>query len=157
MEVSRLGGGLLTLAYEVRGRIADLSLPTPAAPDRTDELWKHTCFEAFVRPAPGEAYLEFNAAPSTQWAAYGFERTREGMHNAEVPAPRIETHSARDRFDLHAVLDLRSLGAGPWRLNLSAVIEETSGARSYWALAHPAVQPDFHHPDAFTLDLLEPA
>ena len=157
VEVSRSVGGLLTLAYQVTGEIAGLRLPAPAAPHRTDELWKHSCFEAFIRPAAGEAYVEFNAAPSTQWAAYGFERTRAGMRNADIPPPRLETHATTDRFDLRAALDLRSLGAGPWRLNLSAVIEETGGPKSYWALAHPSAQPDFHHPDAFVLDLAEPA
>jgi hypothetical protein len=38
-----------------------------------------------------------------------------------------------------------------WRLGLSAIIEEASGRRSYWALAHPPGKPDFHHPDSFAL------
>ena len=156
-RATRSSGGLLMLAYVVRGRIADLRLPPTAGSDRADELWKHTCFEAFVRPTPGEAYLEFNASPSTQWAAYAFERTREGMRAAEIAPPTIGTFTAQARFDLRATLDLSTLGPGPWRLNLSAVIEETSGAKSYWALAHPSAQPDFHHPDAFVLDLPEPA
>ena len=33
------------------------------------------------------------------------------------------------------------------------VIETVDGERSYWALAHPAGQPDFHHRDSFTLAL----
>jgi hypothetical protein len=40
-----------------------------------------------------------------------------------------------------------------WQLALSAVIEETNGRISYWALAHPFGQPDFHHSDCFALDL----
>jgi len=38
-------------------------------------------------------------------------------------------------------------------LGLSAVIEETSGRKSYWALAHPPGKPDFHHTDSFALEL----
>jgi hypothetical protein len=41
----------------------------------------------------------------------------------------------------------------PWRLGLSAVIEETSGRKSYWALAHPPGKPDFHHADCFAYEL----
>jgi hypothetical protein len=41
-------------------------------------------------------------------------------------------------------------------LGLSAVIEETSGAKSYWALAHPPGRPDFHHADGFALMLDAP-
>jgi hypothetical protein len=33
------------------------------------------------------------------------------------------------------------------------VIEETSGGKSYWALAHPPGKPDFHHADGFVYEL----
>jgi hypothetical protein len=38
-------------------------------------------------------------------------------------------------------------------LALSAVIEDEDGVLSYWALKHPAGKPDFHHRDAFALEL----
>jgi hypothetical protein len=34
------------------------------------------------------------------------------------------------------------------------VIEETNGAKSYWALKHPPGKPDFHHADGFVLELV---
>ena len=41
-----------------------------------------------------------------------------------------------------------------WDLNLSAVLEEKDGTKSYWALAHPAGdKPDFHAPDCFAAKL----
>ena len=40
-------------------------------------------------------------------------------------------------------------------LGLSAVIEDDAGTLSYWALRHPPGKPDFHHPDAFALELDE--
>jgi hypothetical protein len=39
-----------------------------------------------------------------------------------------------------------------WRIGLAAVIEETSGRKSYWALAHPLGKADFHHSDSFALE-----
>ena len=42
------------------------------------------------------------------------------------------------------------------RLGLSAVIEATDGSLSYWALRHPPGKPDFHHIDAFDLQLDRP-
>ena len=42
------------------------------------------------------------------------------------------------------------------RLALAAVVEETSGALSYWALRHPPGAPDFHHADGFVLALEPP-
>ena len=42
------------------------------------------------------------------------------------------------------------------KIALSAVIEETDGTKSYWALRHPPGAPDFHHPDCFALTLEAP-
>jgi hypothetical protein len=145
----------LVLAYVVTGRIGDLRLAAVTAPARTDELWKHTCFEAFVRAAQDTAYHEFNFAPSTQWAAYRFGGYREGMTMAtEIFAPGIALHSNSERYTLRATLALdRATADAVLHLALSAVIEETNGRKSYWALAHPPGKPDFHHPDGFALEL----
>jgi hypothetical protein len=40
-------------------------------------------------------------------------------------------------------------------IGLAAVIEESSGALSYWALRHAPGKPDFHHPYGFILELDE--
>lgn len=154
VEVARFPAGSLLLSYVVTGRIGDLRLPPVSAAAHTDELWRHTCFEAFVRPLPGEAYYEFNFAPSTQWAAYRFDRYRSGMRvAAEIGAPRIDVQAGPERYTLQAALDLPRLPReAAWRLALAAVIEETSGRKSYWALAHPPGQPDFHHSDCFACE-----
>jgi hypothetical protein len=151
VEIARPSAPVLILDYVVSGNPTDLNLLPVAAPARTDGLWQHTCFEAFVRPACGDSYFEFNFAPSTQWAAYRFDGYREGMAAAEIAAPRIEVARAPQRYVLRAQLTLP--GEGVWRLGLSAVIEETSGRKSYWALAHPPGKPDFHHCDCFALEL----
>ena len=66
---------------------------------------------------------------------------------------RIRPHRAA----LHAVLQMPWFFSDDvWAVALSAVIEETDGAKSYWALAHPPGPPDFHHPDCFALTLPAP-
>ena len=55
-------------------------------------------------PAHGEAYRELNFAPSTEWAAYSFERYRTGMAAITLPsAPRIDV----TRTGSQLVLDAR--------------------------------------------------
>jgi hypothetical protein len=147
-------GDRLRLAYTGVGAIAALRWPTPIAPDRTDGLWQTTCFEAFVQAGGEPAYAEFNFAPSGAWAAYQFDAYRAGMAPLAVPAPLIAATRAATGFELVATLILP--GPGPWRLGLSAVIEDQAGAKSYWALAHPPGKPDFHHPDCFALALEHP-
>jgi hypothetical protein len=157
VEAARPGPGELAVHYVVTGAIGDLLLPCPAAPARTDGLWRHSCFEAFVRAPPAEAYCELNFAPSLQWAAYGFSAYRDGMGEARMEPPRVEVRSNGDRYELRASIALDGVAALPgdaaWRLGLSAVIEERNGRKSWWALAHPPGPPDFHHEDCFALEL----
>jgi len=156
VDVTR-SAGTLQLRYIVTGKIGELRIPPLTDPARTDELWKHTCFEAFVRAPKSAAYYEFNLSPSTQWAAYHFSGYRSGMIAAtELAAPQINVKSAAARYALQAMVEPASSnlpGDMAWRLALSAVIEEASGAKSYWALAHPPGKPDFHHSDCFALEL----
>jgi hypothetical protein len=157
-DAERMSPGQLRLRYVLNGKLSDVRTPVPTSSTRADELWKHTCFEAFVGAPSGDAYYEFNFAPSTQWAAYEFSGYRAGMKVAgELSAAAIAIASDDKRLELSVSLALDRLtklpADGPWRLGLSAVIEETSGRKSYWALAHPPGKPDFHHSDCFVLTL----
>ena len=158
VDIARPRPGDLALRYVVTGGIADLLLPSGTASECADELWRHTCFEAFVRAAPGAVYYEFNYAPSRQWAAYRFSDYRSGMSaTSGIGAPGIETCSDGGSYELQVSLSLDGLPDLPndsaWRLGLSAVIEEVDGGMSYWALAHPPGNADFHHSDCFALEL----
>lgn len=158
VEVARPRPGDLVLRYFVTGTMSDLRMSPVTAPERTDGLWWRTCFEAFVRASPGTAYYEFNFAPSTRWAAYRFSDYRSGMSLAyEIGTPRFEVRSDNGHFELQAALALGRLPDlprdAPWRLGLSAVIVEAGGDISYWALAHPPGEADFHHSDCFAHDL----
>ena len=123
-------GGALALTFSLTGDVVRLRIPTPQPSRRADGLWQHTCFEAFIRHEGEPGYYEFNFAPSGAWAAYAFSRYRDGAPLAPLCA-RLQ-------------------------LALSAVIEDKQGVLSYWALTHPPGRPDFHHPDAFVLELERP-
>ncbi len=176
-------GAALHLAYEASGALDAIVWPPQGPSARADGLWKTTCFEAFLRRPGEDAYVELNFSPSTRWAAYRFDRPRDGMRDLDVAAPtfgvsRSALAQARahpndtastsldrdgaspargpsDGFELAVQIDLTSAldAHAPWRLALAAVIEDVRGDKTYWALAHPAAQPDFHHPDSFVLDL----
>jgi len=145
------------LRYVATGTIGGVLLPAKAKAERTDLLWHHTCFEAFIKPQPGEAYFELNASPSTQWALYSFTLFREGMANAfSVQTSPIEVTVAPTSLVLTTTIS--GLPSEPgWRVALSAIIEETSGRKSFWALKHPPEKPDFHHDDCFDLQLPAPS
>lgn len=150
--------GLLKLRYELTGNLDQLQLPAPAQPDRTDGLWKHTCFEAFLRAPQASAYVELNFSPSSQWAIYRFDDYRQGM--SPIATARAPTIVCRRRDDTVEVdVDVRLDGlqvAGQTRLALCAVVQDRQGANSYWALAHAPDKPDFHHAAGFALTVTIP-
>lgn len=153
-EVQRPAHDVVWVRFRVVGAIAQLRLPPGRSSARTDELWRTTCFEAFLRPPGQTGYLEFNFAPSGAWAAYAFDDYREGMRPLEPFAgPRVVAESGADQLVVQVEAQVAGLGDGGWRLGLSAVLEGLDGARSYWAAAHPPGKPDFHHPDCFALEL----
>ncbi|WP_162238785.1 DOMON-like domain-containing protein [Brevundimonas sp. Leaf363] len=146
-------GPKLWLRYTIEGRVGEVETPAEAAPDRTDELWKHTCFEVFIQTDGG--YREFNLAPSSRWASYRFTGYRQDMADADEIAVIEPLDLAADQIALEAEVELPDpVGL----LALSTVIEATDGTITYWALAHPSPEPDFHNPAGFTLSLpAEPA
>jgi len=148
----------LTLRYRLEGDPGGLLVPAPAAPRRTDGLWRHTCFEAFVQAAAGPGYLEFNFSPSGEWAAYHFDGRRLGMRELEVrPDPVIRCRLGPGMLELESTLTLAAVpGDATLRLGLAAVVETTDGSISWWALRHAPGRADFHDPSGFTL-VPEPA
>ena len=128
-------------------------IPPKCPPIRTDGLWSTTCFEIFLKQANQAQYYEFNFSPSGQWAAYSFDAYRSGMADLDMDRPPvIEPIEGGIRI----AVELGDLVSQKMLLNISAVIEELDGTKSYWALAHPPGQPDFHHPTCFATTLPAP-
>ena len=145
--------GRLSLVYAVRGDPARLVVPAPrSGAGRADELWKSTCFEAFV--GRDEGYLELNLSPSGEWNLYRFDGYRSGMQPAPLARPPDIRFDREERATLTASV---GLDASSFDLGLAAVIEEQGGRRSYWALAHRGPRPDFHDRATFTLRIGERA
>lgn len=134
-----------------------LVVPRFAGRGRADELWRTTCFELFLRPAGGESYVELNLSPSERWAAYNFTGYRAGMDDrpsSREPICAIRQGSSFAIFD--AAIPRDTLPTLPAAANFAAVIEETGGIKSLWAVAHPEGQPDFHAPACFAAELAPP-
>jgi len=149
--------GGIALAFSLEGDIQRVRVPAPRPPRRVDGLWRHTCAEAFAMAGDGPGYREFNFAPSGEWAAYAFRGYREPAADVVALDPGIAVRATDNRLDLEAVIAGHALPRSATdthlRLGLSFVVEDADGALSYWALRHPPGAPDFHHADAFVLDV----
>ncbi len=147
----------LLLTFSVEGA-GSLLIPPVQFPQRADELWKTTCFELFLQPARSAGYVEFNFSPSSRWAAYRFEDYRAEMCPLPLEVePFIVAPKDQEPFELEIDLERdATISTGDLRMGISAVIEETGAAKSYWALAHAPGPPDFHNRDCFIATLSAP-
>ena len=152
--VENAASGILALTFVLQGDLAGLRIPAARPNRRMDELWLHTCFEAFVMAGDGPGYREYNFSPSGEWAAYAFRDYRQAEASVHASAPVIRVHQTAQRLALEAEVSFELLPSyRSIRLGLSAVVEAIDGGLSYWALQHRPGKPDFHHADAFALQL----
>jgi hypothetical protein len=155
-----VGSNLVTLRFEIDGSrfVMWPEDQTSVPPVRRDELWKQTCLECFVGGSEhlqATTYCEWNFSPNGDWAAYTFERYRDGMAKPNVVAPSIEQIfvGEKARFEIDIALSDESAIGVPL-LGLTAVIvEKDDPVPFYWALAHTGDKPDFHLRESFTLEL----
>lgn len=151
--------GVLWLRFLVEGGPEAVDLGDMAEPVRTDGLWRATCVEAFVTTSEASGgYLEFNVAPGGPWAAYVFDRYRDGMRDQPLSKrPEVFLDLGETWFSIETEVELPAAWAvHPWVIALAAVLKAPDGSLSYWALRHPPGAPDFHHPDCFALTLGAP-
>jgi hypothetical protein len=153
----RAGPGVLQVRYRIEGDIGRIALPSTDFARRSDGLWQHTCFEAFLRPDASESYHEFNFAPSGNWAAYRFSTRRSDRSLPDLPPPLVRFHSGKDSCDLSADIQIPALpelaAARVIHAGLAAVVETNEGDLSWWSLSHGAEKPDFHDPGTFVLQV----
>ena len=142
------------MAFSLEGDFSGLRIPESRPSRRAGNLWQHTCFEAFVMAGEGPGYREYNFSPSGEWAVYTFRGYRDGGELEVGLAPGIVVRRTSNRLELDAEIGRDFLPPGrSLRLGLSAVVEDADGEQSYWALQHPPGKPDFHHTEAFALQL----
>ena len=161
VDVARTSEGDFVLRYIATGDTAEIKVPAPVRyASRGIDLWRTTCFEAFVQLEGRAEYLEFNFSPSTAWEVYQLFSYREKGDALPFPAPSTDVEISNGRLEVTVTLDStetpQMVAAAPWRLGLSAVIEAKDGSKSYWALAHAPGPPDFHNRDCFTARLAAP-
>jgi hypothetical protein len=147
------------MTFRLEGDLSRLLIPPPGIVRIGADLWRHTCFEAFIAIEGETAYHEFNFAPSSEWAVYELRGYRDGRPSASETPPQIVVRSTNSRLELEASVGLDFLSdayaRAPLRIGLAAVIEASDGI-SYWALRHPRSKPDFHDAEGFALRLKPP-
>lgn len=146
---------MLRLVYKLTADMALLTTPALLPRARADGLWKHSCFEVFMRRVGEPGYVEYNFSPSGEWAAYRFRGYREQASSQDdLHPPEMRIVRSPEQLEMVVTLDLKQVlpPNGQLQLGLAAVIETSDGGLSYWAQKHPTEKPDFHHPDSFVCE-----
>lgn len=150
-------GTELVLEYSLKDPEGLFEMPKTAASwttgevSRRDGLWQATCFEAFLQPSGSSQYYEFNFALTPAWNAYKFTGYRE-------PQPPQSTEDfvlkamawEPTKKHLRVVLENKST-ASNFNAGLTAILQEKSGLKHYYAVAHKGPKPDFHLIESFIL------
>ena len=126
------------------------------APTRQNGLWETTCFELFLKHPHTSEYVEFNFSPNGDWNAYHFSDYRKEMREFDdIENIKIEFTQSTQVSQLEATIQLKEK-ISLLDLNLSVglcAVVETTLQKSYWALQHRGLKPDFHLADSFTLSI----
>jgi hypothetical protein len=163
----RRSGGRFALELLLSGSVDRLLLHPPAAtrregagPRRRDELWRHTCLEAFLARPDGPAYWELNGSPCGDWNVYRFrDYRRRGVAETAVAAmeSRLEGSGAERHGRLALSLPAPLAEAPVLEVAVTMVLETDTAdgedALAYRALCHPGEAPDFHLREGFLLRL----
>ena len=151
---------VLRVDYSLVGEIENILFPASSLrPTRKDELWRTTCLEFFFTIPDGPQYWEFNMSPSGDWNVYHMDAyrrvgVREETSIQQLPfavQKDVDCLSLKVSVDLSPIIRQENIV----QVGISSVIQTKDEIESYWALAHPNPQPDFHSRECFILVLAE--
>lgn len=142
------------IAFSIEGELEKVLWPDTfkSRRERLDNLWQHTCFEAFFSHdlSPDTPYYEINCSPNGDWNFYQLLKYRHDLQS--FPAGKVELLDKENTEEgVRFIVAITGLPADIKHIGLTAVIESTQGELSYWALAHPGKTADFHDKRAFLL------
>jgi hypothetical protein len=163
----------LSISYFLSGDLSSVILPaTTGTARRKNCLWEQTCFEFFLKVGTDQSYeapyWEFNLSPAGDWNVFALSQYRQLTHEEPaITSLPFDVRIGEDGLHLDLSVDLDSLieTTQPLQIGVSAVvlvapdISEITGTpapssqETFWAIAHPGPEADFHHPQSFAITL----
>lgn len=131
-------------------------------PSRRNELWKHTCFEAFLKLPQTTHYFEINQNQSKDWNVYEFSEYRTGMQESKhLMLMQLSTQKSEPQHKTKIISEyqwsqnfLSQNNFETLQVGLCAVIESVHQTIDYYGITHSNKdQPDFHHFNSYKYTL----
>lgn len=153
VEVER-SGDWLSLDYLLEADLDLLQIPkTTSQPQFKEELWKTTCFEAFLKSS-SSAYLEWNFSPSGDYWNQGFVDYRKvDPQFKELTPLLIQVESDQTQNKCLRIRSKVPLEDEYVKLGLASAVHLKNDECLYFSLKHSENRPDFHRADSFLIDL----
>ncbi len=154
-------------SFRLKGPLEKLKMPhttKPKGPEFNQELWKHSCFELFLKSPDSDFYWEWNFAPNLDWGHFSFESYRmpaiNPSHSAGIQSFQAITEKSASLEILVQIRPEHSpwlmwalMNRLPLKIGFAAIVEFQDSTLSYWALKHPGPKPDFHLEESFAFNL----
>lgn len=133
----------LLLKYSLSGDISEVSLDG----SECEELWRHTCFELFIRDREGSGYEEINCAPDGRFTRTWLSDYRE-VHSVKEfhPLPKMRSGSIGG---FECEIYFFDLDVSNREISVAVITADQSGTRRFWGVNHFGETPDFHHEENF--------
>ncbi len=153
-ELTQVSPHLCFIQYSLIGSLHFIQwTPTTSEPRRCDDLWQHTCLEAFfsLDQQANSPYTEMNISPAGHWNFYDFSAYRTDQRRTDHVSVAITSKNQTDQalFQVEIKSPLKPLLLQ--YCGISVILEFQDGEKSYWALDHISPRPDFHNKMSWTL------
>ncbi len=123
----------------------------PSGLKREFGLWEKTCFEVFLKKSNANEYIEFNFSSDQEWSCFHFDNYKEGMKDYQPVSIKELTFDPKQLI-FKASWEFISLD---WEIDcgVTAILQKKDLSKTFWALSHPNLTPDFHDFKSFSLKL----
>ncbi len=146
-ELAQISPHICLIQYSLTGALEHICWPAPdVAPQRRDELWQHTCLEAFFsdEQQAHAPYSEINISSAGNWNYYEFSAYRSGQQTPGDVFVSLKRRNSSDKAQFQIEIKSPHRALPQKYCGLSVIIEFVDGEKSYWALDHALTKPDFH-------------
>ncbi len=143
----------LNLKFILTGNLEKIIIENNSKnPKRKDKLWEKTCFELFIAEKNKKEYIEFNFSTSGDWNAFIFEDYRKNQKEFYgISNVQISTEKSEEKIEINTdVIFSKNIIYRNIIIQLSAILQHKNSEKSFWAIMHSGLKPDFHQFDCFT-------
>lgn len=132
------------LKITLTGDISEVSL----SESDHEELWRHTCFELFIRDRHGEGYEEINCSPGGRFSRTYLSSYRN-VHSVREFHTAPDIICSRQGDSCEYAICFAGIDIVQGEIAVAVITADDRGTRRFWGMNHRGDIPDFHHDDNF--------